>query len=75
MAVFVKDVLGLLVFPHVIIIEYLSRKFVCPNCSKPLGWHEYNIFGYSFMWWSPLSPKKCEHCDYDFREKVVNPKC
>ena len=69
MAVYIKDVLGFLIFPYVIIIEYFSRRFICPNCNTPLGWHKYKIFGFSFMWWSPLSPKTCEHCDFDFRKE------
>ena len=69
MAVFIKDVLGLLVFPYVIIMDYLSRQLICTKCNTPLGWHEYKVLWFSFMWWSPLSPKICEHCDHDFRKE------
>ena len=63
------DAIVVLAFPYVVIVEYFSRKIICPNCAKPLGWHKYKVFGYAFMWWSPFSPNKCEKCGHDFRKE------
>lgn len=59
--------LALLLIPLALAVGYYSTTIQCPNCKTPVGWHRFNMFGFTFHGWSPITPKKCERCGHDLR--------
>jgi hypothetical protein len=63
-ALIIHDAIILLIFPLSYTIYIVAARMRCPNCSTPLGWHEYRIKKFSFI--TPFTPKRCKHCGYSF---------
>ena len=59
-----------LVFPYALLISSLGQRIRCSTCDIPVLWHTYRLLGRRlFEWWSPLAPRRCEHCGHDLTGK------
>lgn len=64
-SVFLGEWIALLVFPWVILLDYLDDKLTCPSCGKRIH-GVYRVFNFELK--SPSTPRHCSRCQQDLEQ-------